>query len=133
MADPGTCVSFRNADLGRFRKVRRIPEKFNLTFSFINIHPFLTRMVPLESSHPQLSNASKIIKNGSILRNLWANRNNRVSHRFFRFRNCVPPWAARNSYAALNPVTGGTEVFFKGNNTCTPRASKFPASMCGKD
>ena len=34
---------------------------------------------PFESPHSQLSNGAKIIKNGSILKNLWANQVDRIS------------------------------------------------------
>ena len=37
---------------------------------FLNIDPFLMIFVPFESSQSQLSNGTKIIKNGSILRKI---------------------------------------------------------------
>ena len=98
MAHPGTSVPFRNADFGRFRKVGWITQKFKSTFSLVNMSSFLTKIVPLESSRSQLSNGTKIIKNGYILRTLWTNPNNRVCNQFFRFRNWVPSWTAKNSY-----------------------------------
>ena len=45
-----------------------------LVHNFFNIDPFLMIFVPFESSHSQLSNGAKIIKNGSILKNLWGNQ-----------------------------------------------------------
>ena len=102
MADPGTSVPFRNADFGRFRKVGWIRQMFNSTFTFVNIYPFLTKIVPLESSHSQLSNGTKIIKNGAILRKLWPNRNKSVSKNFFRFPIWIPSWSAKNSYTDRN-------------------------------
>ena len=42
-----------------------------LVHNFLNIDPFLTRLVPLESSHSQLSNGINLVKNGYMLRKLW--------------------------------------------------------------
>ena len=47
---------------------------FRFLHIFLNIDPFLMKFVPFESSHSQLSNGTKIIKNGSILRKIWRNR-----------------------------------------------------------
>ena len=38
--------------------------------NFLNIDPFLKKIIPFESSRRQLSNGINFIKNGSILRNL---------------------------------------------------------------
>ena len=46
-----------------------------LAHNFLNIDPFLTRPVPIESSHSQLSIGTGLVKNGTILRKLWSNRN----------------------------------------------------------
>ena len=45
-----------------------------LVHNFLNIDPFLMMFAPFESSRSPLSNGAKIIKNGSILRKLWANQ-----------------------------------------------------------
>ena len=50
-----------------------------LDHNFFNIDPFLMIFAPFESSHSQLSNGAKIIKNGSILKMLWANQVDRIS------------------------------------------------------
>ena len=47
---------------------------FRFLHNFLNIDPFLMILVPIESSRSPLSNGIKIIKNGSILRKLWADR-----------------------------------------------------------
>ena len=41
--------------------------------NFLDIDPFLTRMVPIASSHSQLSIGTGLVKNGSTLRKLWSN------------------------------------------------------------
>ena len=46
-----------------------------LAHNFLNIDPFLTRPVPIESSHSQLSIGTSLVKNGSISRELRSNRN----------------------------------------------------------
>ena len=46
--------------------------------NFLNIDPFLMKFVPFESSQSQLSNGTNYIKNGSILRKLWANQVARI-------------------------------------------------------
>ena len=94
MAEPGISVPFRNADFGRFRKVGWILQNFKSVFTCVNMCPFLTRLVPLESSHSQLSNGTNFIKNGSKLRKLWRNWNIGVSNQFFRFPVWVPSWTA---------------------------------------
>ena len=43
--------------------------------SFLKRDPFLTIFAPFERGDRELSNGTKIIKNGSILRKLWNNRN----------------------------------------------------------
>ena len=48
--------------------------QFRFLHIFLNIDPFLMKFVPFESSHSQLSNGTRIIKNGSILRKIWRNR-----------------------------------------------------------
>ena len=45
-----------------------------LLCNFLNIDPFLTKIIPIESSHSQLSIGTGLVKNGSILRKLWSNR-----------------------------------------------------------
>ena len=50
-----------------------------LFHNFFNINPFLMIFVPFESSHSQLSNGRKIIKNGSISKKLWSNRVDMIS------------------------------------------------------
>ena len=47
---------------------------FRFLHIFLNIDPFLMKFVPFESSRSQLSNGTNFIKNGSILRKLWANQ-----------------------------------------------------------
>ena len=44
--------------------------------SFLDIDPFLTIFMPLESWDWELSNGINIIKNGHILRKLWTDREN---------------------------------------------------------
>ena len=41
--------------------------------NFLNIAPFLTRPLPIESSRSKLSIGTGLVKNGSILRKLWSN------------------------------------------------------------
>ena len=47
---------------------------FQFIHIFLNIDSFLMKFVPFESSQSQLSNGTNFIKNGSILRKLWANQ-----------------------------------------------------------
>ena len=53
---------------------------FRFLHNFRNTDPFLMIFAPLESSHSQLSNGTKLIKNGSILRKLWVNQVGRSFH-----------------------------------------------------
>ena len=49
--------------------------------SFLNTDPFLMKFLPFESSQSQLSNGKNFIKNGSILRKLWANQIDRIIYK----------------------------------------------------
>ena len=46
---------------------------------FLNMNPFLMKIVPFESWDRELSNGTIFIKNGSILRKLWRNRINPIN------------------------------------------------------
>ena len=78
----GRGINGKTGDLGPlpkclFRKISEAwidPSKFKSVFTCVNMCPFLTRLVPLESFHSQLSNGTNFIKNGYILRKSWRNR-----------------------------------------------------------
>ena len=53
---------------------------FQLPHNFLIIDPFLTRPVPIESSHSQLSIGTGLVKNGHKLRTLWNNRKKHYIH-----------------------------------------------------
>ena len=61
-----------------------------MTHNFFNIDSFLIIFVPFESSHSQLSNGRTIIKNGPILKKLWANRIDEIYFQQFNRRKEVP-------------------------------------------
>ena len=49
-----------------------------LGHNFLNIYPFLMKMVPIESWEWELSIGTIFIKNGSILRKLWTHPNDNI-------------------------------------------------------
>ena len=90
----GSDVS-HHAEIGSEFRSSQPPRRSLMVFRFLrislNIDPFLMIFAPLESSHSQLSNGAKIIKNGSIVRKIWKNRNYNTNTMIVYPSVCITP------------------------------------------